>query len=265
MKFSNLRLPNIPESLAELMSNPSILPQELKQAANDLNESLEKWEKLANELNNIIPTQLPNSNLSIYQTPLPKLEEWSNETARKLVPLLDLTKEVTMTMKQQEPKNYVELIKDLKQAEYVRKKEAEILNEKELLRDRFGVRFSDLTTDWNEIISVLQWTKKAQSYFETPTQIPDAFARILSQGPSFAPSREDLLRRYNATPKALAELELKFESGALYRSRELQNLELECLHNRIKILRDRIDDLQIFIDFKETKNRFSLGRNRRVL
>ncbi len=251
-------LPKIPERLAELMANSSILPQELKQAANDLNNSMENWEKLVKELNTIIPAQLPNSNLSIYQTQLPKLEEWANETTKQLVPLIDLTKEVILTVKQQEPKNYTQLINDLKRAEYVRKKEAEILNEKELLRARFGFRFSDLTTDWNEIITVLQWTKKAQSYFETATQIPAAFARILSQGASFAPSREDLLRRYNATPKTLAELEVKFEAGSLYKSRELQNMELESLHNRIKILRDRIDDLQILMDFKETKNRFSL-------
>jgi hypothetical protein len=256
--YKLVALPKIPESLSELMTNSSILPQELRQAANDLNESWDKWEKLTRELHTIIPAQLPNSNLSIYQTPLAKLEEWSNETSRQIIPLFDLTQEAITTVRQQEPRNYSQLLKDLRQAEYVRRKEAEILNEKELLRARFGLRFSELNTNWNEIITVLQWTKKVQSYFETPTKIPSALARILSQGASFAPSIEDLQRRYNNTPKALAELELKFEKGALYRSRELQNMELEELFSRIKTLRDRVDDLQIFIDFKETKNRFSL-------
>ena len=247
----------IPENLIKTISYPSIPPQEIKQATNELNESVEKWQQLVKELNDVIPVHLPNSNLSIHQTQLTAIELWSNETAKQLTPLYELTKEVTETFNNQEPKNYSQLLEDLKLAEKVRKKEAEILNEKEILQGKFGFRFLDLNTNWPEIITVLQWTKKVQNYLGS-VSAPEEFAQIVSQGPKAAPDREELLRLSDTTPKLLANLELKFEPGSLYNGQRMQSLELEALHNRIKGLRDRVDDLQKFIDFKETKSRFTL-------
>jgi hypothetical protein len=249
---------SIPKELAELISYPTIPSQEIKQAANELNETLTKWKQLVSELITIVPPHLPTSNLSIIETPFKELEEWTNETARQFTPLYELTREITATVKKEEPGNYSELIQDLKRAEKIRRKEAEILNAKELLRTKFGSRFSDLRTNWSDIISVLQWTKKCQEYF-TDYKIPEAFALLVAQGGASAPPREELLRLYDVTPKVLADLELKFETGALYRRKELQDIELETMHNRVKELRDRVDDLQILMDFKEAKNRFDLA------
>ena len=247
----------LPESLVKLISFAAFPPQEIRQAANELTESMEKWSQLVKELTTIIPAHLPNSNLSIQQTPLANLEEWANQTARQLTPLYELTKEGMYSVNREEPQNYAQLLQDLKLSEKVRKKEAGILNEKEILQHRFGLRFLDLNTNWPEILTVLHWTKKAQSYFGS-VAIPEAFAQIVSQGPAGAPRREEMLKLYDATPRVLSNLELRFETGAYYQGQRLQSMELETVHNKVKGLRDRVDDLQIFIDFKETKSRFAL-------
>lgn len=249
----------IPENLVKLVTYPSIAPQEIKKASNELNESVEKWQNLTRELVNIIPVHLPNSNLSIDQTQLNSVEEWTNKIAEHLTPIYELTKEIMQTIKNQEPKNYSKLLEDLKLAENIRKKEAEILNEKEILRVNFGSRFLDLSTNWAEIITVLQWTKNVKNYLGADN-ISEQFAQIISQGPTAAPDREELLRLNESTPRLLANLETKFEPGVLYNGQKIQSLELEELHKRIKSLRDRIDDLQKFIDFKETKSDFTLAK-----
>lgn len=256
--FKVVAAPTVPESLVKLLSSTAFPPQEIRQAANELSESIEKWNQLVNELATVIPAHLPNSNLSIQQTPLAMLDEWANEVIRHLSPLYDLTREIMYSVTGEEPSNYAQLIADLKLAESIRRKEAEILNEKEALQDKFGFRFSGLSTNWSEIISVLQWVKKLQGYFGE-IAIPEALAQLTYQGPTAVPSRMEMIRLYETMPRVMSNLELRFEAGALYNGQRLQEMSLDAIYDKVKTLRDRVDDLQIFIDFKETKSRFALA------
>ncbi|MBW3019385.1 hypothetical protein KY329_04345, partial [Candidatus Woesearchaeota archaeon] len=247
----------IPESLTKIISYPSNPPPEIKKLGTELAESVEKWESESDDLQNILPSKLPSSNLLLNQSSLENLEEWAIQTGRAFSPLYELTKEISETIKQEEPESYSVIIGDLQAAESVRKKEAEILNQKEALREKFGKRFMELETDWEDIIQVLDWTKKVQEYFES-ILIPERFAEIISEGSESAPSIDELDRLSQETPRVLSDLEVKFEDGEFYQGQQLTELDLEALHDRVKQLRDRIDDLQTFIDFKELKGQFSL-------
>jgi len=68
------------------------------------------------------------------------VEEWATEIERQLTPLYNLTKDILSTTKV-EPQNYKQLIEDLKNAEDIRKKEAQIVGEKAQLQEKYGVRF----------------------------------------------------------------------------------------------------------------------------
>ncbi len=84
---------------------------------------------------------MPNSNLPIYQTPLDKLQEWAHDSEKRLAILSAVTNETIKPPKKGGPQNYSQLISDLKNAETVRRKEAEILGERSLLQTRYGARF----------------------------------------------------------------------------------------------------------------------------
>ncbi len=43
-----------------------------------------------------------------------------------------------------------------------------------------------------------------------------------------------------------------------YRNQNLKELEIKVIIERIQVLRDRVDDLQVWIDFRDVKNRFNL-------
>jgi hypothetical protein len=249
----------IPEELAQLVSYGSDPPLIIRQIGNELEESFEKWDHLATELGSLLPTsRLPTSSLPLYETPIAMLQDWATAVEKQLIVLCEITRETLKTSKDEAPKNYKQLTDDLKDAEQVRKKEAAVLREHEVLQAKFGSRFADLETNWAEILSVLHWTKKLRTLFGTQ-RVPEAFANVVSRGAEYAPSNNDLITRYDETVNALAALEARFETELTYGGQKLQALSIDAMQRRIKWLREHVDDLEVWVDFKQTKHEFSLN------
>ena len=246
----------IPENLLKLITNDSNPSPMIKNLGLELQESTIKWEQQSKDLESLIPLNLPKSTSSITQTPLPLLEEWANETEKQLNPLTALTKE-TLTTCKQETQSYKQVLDDLRNAEEIRKKEAAIIGEKAQLQEKFGSRFHELGTNWEDIVGVLEWTKKVQAAF-VDIPVPEVFANLAAQGPMAAPSSLELNQRYDASLKVISDFGSRFESEMKYQNQKLTDLELKVVAERIQALRDRVDDLQVWIDFKDIKNRFAL-------
>jgi very-short-patch-repair endonuclease len=254
--FRLSRAPIIPEKLVELMSYLGNPPSEIKRLGDHIKETRDKWERAVGGLSTVLPRPLPNSSISIFQTSLSQVREWASNVENKLLPLLLSTKGVLETAKKDKVQNYAVLLDDLKNAERLRKTEAEFLNEKDTLQRNYGWRFSGLDTNWKDIITVLEWTKKARGFFGV-NAVPEAFAYFASQGPELAPPIGKVGELYDAAPKVLAEIELLFEPKMLFGDGKIQSLEMAALCSSAKRLRDRVDDLQLYVDFKEFKGRFS--------
>ena len=250
-------LTEIPEDLSKLASHGTSPPQQVRWYGVELQESVDEWFERLGELSSIIPTSiLPNSKLPIYKTPLVELQEWANEAKRKLNALFAVAQETMETCKL-EPQNYKQLVDDLKSSENVRKKEIEFLEQKTLLKARFGTRFSEFDTDWKDILSVLDWTKKVQLLFGSE-KIPELYVTLISGGAEHAPPTDHLVKCRDGTLEALSALESRFETELTYRGQKLHQATLESIHERAIALRDRVDDLRVWIDFKNIKDRFSL-------
>ncbi|HLN89603.1 MAG TPA: hypothetical protein VK253_06010, partial [Candidatus Binatia bacterium] len=246
----------IPDALLKLLTASTSPSPMIKNLGLELQDSVSKWEQQGKDVESLIPLSMPKSDVPIAQMSMPLLEEWGNETEKQLTPLNNLTNQ-TLTAAKQEPQNYKQLIQDLKNAEDIRKKEAQIVGEKVQLQEKFGSRFQELETNWQDIVSVFEWCKKVQSAFgDIP--VPQAFADISAQGPTAAPSSKELTEQNLASLKFLQEFEKRFESEMKYQNQKLKDLEIKVIRERIQALRDRVDDLQIWIDFKDAKNRFAL-------
>ena len=247
----------IPEKLLKLVTNSSAPSPMIKHIGLELQDSVENWAQQGKELNQLIPERLPNSELPIEKTSLLQLEEWANETEKQLTPLCALTKETLTVSKSEEPKNYKQLIQDIGNAEELRKKEATITGEKFQLKIKFGFRFAELDTNWLGILAVLEWVKKVQAAF-ADIPVPGAFAALAAQGPVKAPSNSELVKHYQTALQSLADLEARFETELKFQNQKLRLLELQVIHDRVTNLRERVDELQVWIDFKDIKNRFAL-------
>jgi hypothetical protein len=246
----------IPETLLNLITSSSSPSPMIKNLGQELQQSVDRWTLLVKDLEQFIPSSLPNSTLPNTETPLPLLEEWLAETEKRLNSLIELTKEALTTCKQ-EPQNYFQLVEDLRNAEDIRKKEAAIIGEKAQLQSKFGVRFQELETNWQDIVTVLEWVHKVQTAF-IDMPVPQAFANIAAQGRALAPANTELIQRYDVSLKVLSDFESRFDSEMKYQNQRIRDLDIKVLAERIQILRDCVDDLQVWIDFKNIKNRFTL-------
>ena len=111
---------------------------------------------------------------------------------------------------------------------------------------------------------MLEWVQKVQAAFgDIP--VPEAYAEIAAKGPTAAPSNTELIAKRDASLKVLAEFGKRFESEMRYQNQKLIDCEIKVIEERIKALRDRVDDLQVWIDYKDTKNRFALRGLRPIL
>jgi hypothetical protein len=246
----------IPEGLLKLLTSSANPSPMIKNLGLELQESVGKWEQQAKDVESLIPIKMPKSDAPVTQTPLLTLEEWTNETEKQLTSLNNLTKDI-LTVAKQEPQTYKQLIQDLQNAEEIRKKEVQIVGEKIQLLEKYGSRFQELETNWQAIVSVLEWCKKVQAAF-IDIPVPQAFADFAAQGPAVAPSSMELTQRREASLKILADFGKRFETEMKYQNQLLKDLEIKVIRERIHSLRDRVDDVQVWIDFKDAKNRFAL-------
>ncbi|MGO8807421.1 MAG: DUF3320 domain-containing protein [Candidatus Bathyarchaeia archaeon] len=246
----------IPENLLKLVTNNSTPSPMIKNLGMELQESVVKWEQLLKDVESLIPASMTKSSAAITWTPIPMVEEWLNETERQLTPLKGLTRE-TLAVSKEEPSNYKQLIDDLQNAEEIRKKEAAIIGEKAQLQEKFGSRFNELDTNWQDIVEVIEWVKKVQAAF-LDIPVPFAFAQIAAQGPTAAPSSRELTQKRDASLKVLSDFEAHFEAPMKYKNNLLKDLEISVIGERIHALRNRVDDIQVWVDFKDIKNRFAL-------
>jgi hypothetical protein len=246
----------IPEPLLKLLTTSASPSPMIKNLGQELKGSAERWESQAKEVEALLPGKIAKSDAAVTETPLPLLEEWAAEAEKQLALLCSLTSS-TLTVARVEPENYRQLIDDLKDSEEIRKKEAQIVGEKAQLKEKFGVRFQELQTNWQEIVSVLEWVKMVQLAFgDIP--VPEAYAEIAAKGSSAAPSNAELVAKRDASLKVLADFGKRFESEMRYQSQKLTDCDIKVIEERIQALRDRVDDLQVWIDYKDTKNRFAL-------
>jgi hypothetical protein len=246
----------LPEKLVKLFTNASSPSPMLKNLGSELEDSIVKWEQQTKDVSELLPQSLPYSDLAINQAALSRLEEWIIDVEKQLAPLSIITKETLSTAKTL-PKTYKQLFNDLVNAEEVRRKEATVTGEKSQLQIKYGSRFNGLETNWVAIISVLEWVKKVQTTFGDDI-VPEAFAIIAAAGSSKAPSDTKLSRHYENTLQSITAFEARFETELKYQNQNIRNLPLRVIHERLITLRERVDELQIWIDFKDLRNRFSL-------
>ena len=248
----------IPEPLLKILTTPTTPAPMIKNLGEELQNSVAKWEQQTKDVEALLPKVIAKTEHPLTETPLPQLETWATEVEKQLGILLNLTNQtLTPSIAKTEPPNYKQLIADLKNAEDVRKKEAQIIGEKAQLQEKFGERFQEMQTNWQEIVTILEWVQKVQLMFgDLP--VPEAFAELAAKGANTAPSNKELVNQRNNTQRVLAEFENRFESEMRYQDQKLVDCDLDLIEQRITALRDRVDDLQVWIDYKDTKTRFTL-------
>ncbi|MCJ7635153.1 DUF3320 domain-containing protein [Candidatus Bathyarchaeota archaeon] len=244
----------LPEQLVQLVSKGPASHPTLKHDAESLGAAVDRWYSDIQEVASFVPVdRMPNSSMPIAQTDLALLREWAEVSEKQLLSLSELCKEGLMACKVK-PQNYEQLLMDLRLSEEVRREKASFMEQWWLLRERFGSRFLGLDTDWREVVSVLEWTKKLQDLFGSRT-ITQMFAEVVAHHGA-APSNQKLVENIGAVFQRLAGFDGRFDAIPTYKGYRLEELNIYTIRERISTLRQRIDELQVWTDFKNVKKCF---------
>ncbi|MHA1631205.1 MAG: DEAD/DEAH box helicase, partial [Candidatus Freyarchaeota archaeon] len=127
------------------------------------------------------------------------------------------------------------------------------------LREKFGSRFTGHNTDWRAIIFDLQWAKRIQKEVKDLFSLPMVSKQIedIVCGFTDTPSRERLKTLHEKVLRLLEQLEKVFETEPAYGGQRLSELDLRTISERVKLLRERIDDIPLCLRLREIKREFS--------
>jgi len=71
-----------------------------------------------------------------------------------------------------------------------------------------------------------------------------------------APADKELTQKLAASLKVLSDFDARFDSEMKYQNQKLKDLEIKVIVNESKHFETRVDDLQVWIDFKDIKKPF---------
>lgn len=118
------------------------------------------------------------------------------------------------------------------------------LNEEISFMSQFGYCFKKSNTDWDEILNALDWASKIRKLF-LDRKISEKFVELCSKKFDIQPLCNRLIESYSDLKQSINEFESNFKPR-----KELNHIKLEELINRYRYLLDKIDELQIWIEFK---------------
>ena len=238
----------IPENLTQILVSYNMASVRIKQIGEELLVTTQKWNKLLTELSDLMPSNFFPKNYPIDQTPLEEIKEWALQARDKISNLCIITNETLQTRKNEtHPKNYKQLLSDLKSAEQVRKEEIEFQERKGQLKQRFGARFSDMETNWDDLIQVLGWAERFRVKFGF-LPIPGTIISFVAIGNSEAVSSTELKNSLAKFFELSGSLQARFKDKSI--PGNMQSLaEIESIYLKACMLKDRVDDLQVWVDF----------------
>ena len=240
----------IPENLIQILTsyNPST---RIKQLGEQLTAGTQKWNKLLCELGDLVPSNFYPKNSTIDEASLEEIKEWSTQVKDKLSVLCLVTTETLQTTKNSNVKDYKQLLNDLKNAERVRKEEIAFQERLDRLGKDFGARFSGMETDWERLIQTLNWTACFRAKFGIDP-IPHAVTSLVALGNYKNISNlklESSLQKYVEFREILRQ---RFKEGSI--PGNVQNLaDIESIDSKLSTIRNRVDDLQLWVDFNSLK------------
>ena len=211
---------------------------------------IEKWNEHRKVLSSIVDDNfIPQTLSGLTQIPLINIRDWATKTKSDLTNLDQLTTEALSTCKAQCPKNYKELVNDLQLAEKIRDKAITFQADKTKYQSHFGQRFQEYETDWTEVITALEWTNTFKNTLSFQ-RVPEPIVDILVQGPAYAPDNANLQKYFVTLMTLKKNIESRFMDGFDYERSPVTRDSILALQEKATTLKERINDLQMWIDFK---------------
>ena len=241
-----------PKALRDNLCAGTSPNEELVQASRRLHDSLSTWSSKTRKLKQLVLfKQMPTTGHALQKSALNEVEDWANEALDRLSRLERASAEALATRIGDHPATFRELVADLRNLEEIQSFEDEVEDRSDELAEVYGGLYSGLGTDWDKILSAIGWTTR---FVRTLTSgVPKMLKNAVSEGGGSLPPDPLIAEKWGRISSSLDDLEGRFEPPSRPNPREA--LVVSDLKKGLGSLRSRIDDLQIWVDFKSLRKR----------
>ncbi|MBS7619881.1 DUF4011 domain-containing protein, partial [Candidatus Bathyarchaeota archaeon] len=251
------------EALIKNLSKGGIPDEALIKTSRELRDALTAWLSETKKFEALIPLKkMSKTGRPLLRSPLEDVSSWAEELNERLVHVITLSADALATRISKHPPNYRRLISDLREAEALQTFESTVEALREENSKDFGRKFRGIDTDWDEIKKSIDWTRKVRSILRS--EVPKPLIAAVSeeaeedlQHPDFS-----LLEKVYSAIDAINE---RFEKPLWKDPKSLDLFELE---SKLMKLLSRIEDLRIWVDYKDLERSLEeagLGRFRSEL
>ena len=240
----------VPAGLVRLTTQPTTVTSDLASVGSRILDSLHKWEASAGGVNGLIPEVLPSTSLPLAQSSLADIEQWAQSLLSPLTMLCELVDVLLALHKRPSSADLSGLYEDLGKNEELLAMQAYINAEAERLRRVCGKRFCGIDTAWTDILAAIEWTQRMRELFGQH-QMSERLVQWATLTGDQTPPVKNLVTHHANFEKQLSAMESEFEEPEpAFHGVPLKDLSLAALLARLYAIRERIDDLQPWTDFK---------------
>ena len=246
----------LPGGLVRLITQPATIAPDLASSGSHIIETVHAWEESAVTVSGFLPEALTGTSLPLAQSPLSDIEGWAQSLGTHMTEVRDLTDLVLSHHKAAGTADLSTIHDDLRKNEELIAMRSHIDSEAERLRRVYGVRFSGINTEWKDVLSAIGWTRKMREIFGRH-EMSETFVRWATMPGNQTPQVTDLNSVRAGFDEKISALESGFESPEpTYQGAPLRDHSLGKMLARIYEIRERLDELQPWTDFKRFEGQF---------
>ncbi len=219
-----------------------------------LGDSLQRWRAAQRPLRMILPEKLPGGKMRIVNLPLMELKDWAAELDKRLEILGEAIQPALITVISDPPKTLIRLLSEIRKAEWLQGFEEEEKEHAQLQRETYGGLYQGISTDWLKVIAAIDWTRSLLRVLPSkPTVEVIGFAT----DPALEKPKLGCEKHIREILGLIDELDSRF-SNPLW-GRRAQSLSVDEILLVSERLAQRIDDLQVWVDYNKSSSMLAVG------
>ena len=244
--------------LAGYLSTEAALPKSYQGGVEALLRQHTAWKQELQSLRECVTEEnwLGNG-LPFWQVPFGELEAWCKEREPKLQSAGVLLDDLLQRY-EQAPGSVEQLLQDLERLRRLRAIQKEIQQEEERLQRNFGHRFAGIDTQWDEVKEAIKWTLQLRLLLAGDKMSPGVISYLSNLERSPEDEATKLQKNMDSFNFYFEEqFSNQFEDGwpVVNGESRMEQVELKELSGFFRLLEERIDELDAWVEYEQIKKR----------
>lgn len=248
----------IPRALGELIVGRTDLPADIQAKASRILTAIMEWDECIKELEILLPLDRRTEfEATLGKCSLEALSVWVEKSISSLIDFHNLIDQTQQCYRTEPPHDLSTLLADLSGYEKLLHLSTQFKCNSDSLRISFGEYFNGLETDWDSVLTSLEWARELREFFHF-RPLPEPLINLVASQAEQTTLANNLVVVYEKLISLVVNLEELFDPPLLGSSRrDLREITFGEFHEKVQALLERLDDLQSWLDLKGIKKMFA--------